>query len=108
MTPQEKKDFLSAVESLTSAQRLMLYNFSRSRIAWNRYTSGMDLLHETIDRVLSGSRAWNRRVPIGAFLHEAMRSVLSIDTRNPDRRPLSYEDWMVRIPAIVTADSGRS
>lgn len=94
MTPQDKIDFLNAVQSLTSAQRLTLYNFSHNRIAGSRYTSGMDLLHETIDRVLSGSRTWNRSVPIGAFLHEAMRSVLSIDTRHPDRRPLSYEDWM--------------
>ena len=94
MSPQDQKAFLTAVNSLTSAQKLTLYNFSARLLDGTRYSHGMDLLYEVIDRVLSGSREWKPNVPIGAFLHEAMRSVASVDRRHPSRRPISYEDWM--------------
>lgn len=94
MSPQDQEAFLDAVKSLTGPQMLTLYNFSARLLDGTRYSDGMDLLYEVIGRVLRGSRIWEPAVPIGAFLHEAMRSVASVDKRHPNRRPISYEDWM--------------
>lgn len=105
MSPQDQQDFLDAVKSLTEPQKLTLYNFSAKLLDGTRYSNGMDLLYEVIDRVLSGSRRWNSNIPIGAFLHECMRSVASVDWRRPGGRPISYEDWMDAAPNELR-DSG--
>lgn len=47
-----------------------------------------------IGRVLKGSRKWRRDIPFGAFMHEAMRSVVGVEKRHPERRPVSFDDWM--------------
>lgn len=96
MTPQDQEDFLDAIKNLTDRQKLTLYNFSAKLLEGTRYCCGMDLLSEVVDRVLSGSRAWRRSVPIGAFLYKAMLSVASVDRRRASHRPLSWEDWMER------------
>lgn len=102
MTPQDQQDFLDAVKNLTEAQKLTLYNFSAKRIAGTRYSNGIDLLHEAIDRVLSDSRDWRREICIGAFLYKAMESILSVDHRKKqkNRKQVPYEDWMESIPAV--------
>ncbi len=102
MNRNDQEDFLDAVSALEDKQKLTLYNFSARLLEGTRYSCGMDLLYEVIDRVLSGSRVWRRDIPIGAFLHESMRSLASVDRRAPDRRPLSFEDWMT-----TAADAGR-
>jgi hypothetical protein len=94
MSPHHQKAFLDAVVSLSGPQMLTLYNFPTRLLDGTRYSHGMDILYEVIGRVLRGSRIWETTVPLGAFLHEAMRSVASVDRRHPGRRPLSYEDWM--------------
>lgn len=105
MSPQDQQDFLDAVKSLTDPQKLTLYNFSAKLLDGTRYSNGMDLLYEVIDRVLSGSRRWEKRVQIGAFLHESMRSVVSVEWRRPTARPISYEEWMDAAPNELR-DSG--
>lgn len=94
MKKEDQVAFLDAVKNLDDKQKLTLYNFSANLLEGSGYSSGMDLLYEVIDRVLSGSRAWRQEIPIGAFLHEAMRSVASVNRRCADQRPLSFEDWM--------------
>lgn len=94
MPRHEQIEFLDAIKAMSEKQKVILYNDFAKRIQGTRYSDGMDLLSEAVERVLSGSREWNRKIPIGAFLHEVMRSVLSIDTRGNRERPLSYEDWM--------------
>jgi hypothetical protein len=70
LSQQETKEFFDALESLDEKQNLTLYNFSAQLLNGSGYTSGIDLLHEVIDRVLKGSRKWRRDIPFGAFLHE--------------------------------------
>lgn len=94
MTPKEKNEFLNAIEALGQKQMLILANSFARKVDGTRFSSGMDLLSETMGYVLDGSRTWKRDIPLGAFLHEAMRSILSIERRRPDKRPLAYEDWM--------------
>ncbi len=94
MTPEEKIAFLDAIQHLEDRQKLTLEHFSWKLLEGTRYSSGMDLLSETVDRILQGTRKPKPHIPLGQFLHEAMRSVASVDTRNPKRRPISYEEWM--------------
>lgn len=94
LPPETRREFFDAIHSLDIKQELTLYNFSSKLLEGTQYGSGVDLLHEVIIRVLDGSRGWRRDISIGSFLHESMRSVASVDTRHPQRRPLCYEDWM--------------
>lgn len=94
MTPTEKFAFLHAVDQLDDRQKSTLYNFSAKQLEGTRYTCGCDLLSEAVSRVLEGTRELRTDIPLGAFLYEVMRSILSIDTRRPQRKPLSFEDWM--------------
>jgi DNA-directed RNA polymerase specialized sigma24 family protein len=94
MNPTEQHDFLNAIDALGQKELLILINGFSRQVVGTRFSCGMDLLHETMSRVLAGERQWRRDIPLGAFLHEGMRSVLSVDTRNPKSKPLSYEDWM--------------
>lgn len=94
MPRHEQIEFLNAVRDMGEKQKLILLNDFAKRIHGSRFSDGFDLLSEAVERVLSGSREWNRKVPLGAFLHEAMRSVLSVDTRGNRAKHLSYEDWM--------------
>lgn len=94
LNQQETEEFFDTLGALDQKQNLTLYNFSAQLLDGSGYTSGIDLLHEVIERILKGSRKWRRDVPFGAFLHEAMRSVAGVEKRNPQRRAISYEDWM--------------
>ena len=98
---QEIKEFFHALDALDEKQNLTLYNFSAQLLDGSGYTSGTDLLHEVIERVLKGSRTWRRDIPFGAFLHEAMRSVAGVAKRHPQRRTVSHED---RMEASVESD----
>ena len=100
MTPLEQTQFLNAIEALGQKQTLILVNAFSKKISGTRFSCGMDLLSETLGHVLDGSRTWRRDIPLGAFLHEAMRSVLSIDRKRGDKRPLSYEEWMEAAPDL--------
>ena len=94
LNQEQAKEFFEAFGSLDERQKLTLSNFSAPLLAGSGFSSGTDLLHEVIIRVMDGSRAWPRHVPMGAFLTWAMRSVAGVDKRHPERRPVSYEDWM--------------
>jgi DNA-directed RNA polymerase specialized sigma24 family protein len=94
LSQQETKEFFDALESLDEKQNLTLYNFSAQLLNGSGYTSGIDLLHEVIDRVLKGSRKWRRDIPFGAFLHEAMRSVAGVEKRSPQSKLMAYQEWM--------------
>ena len=94
LNQEQAKEFFDAFGSLDERQKLTLSNFSAPLLAGSGFSSGTDLLHEVIIRVMDGSRAWPRHVPMGAFLTGAMRSVAGVDKRHPERRPVSWEDWM--------------
>lgn len=94
LNQEQVKEFFTALEQLDDRQKLTLHNFSAPLLAGSGFSSGTDLLHEVIIRVLEGSRAWPRDVPFGAFLNWAMRSIAGVAKRHPERRPVSYEDWM--------------
>jgi DNA-directed RNA polymerase specialized sigma24 family protein len=94
MPQGEREDFYKAFIALKDEEKMILYNFSSKMLQGTRYESGFDLLNEAIDRVLRGSRTWERSIPFTAFLYETMRSIASIDTRYPERRALSYEEWL--------------
>lgn len=94
LNQQETQEFFDALEALDERQNLTLYNFAAPLLDGSGYSSGIDLLHEVIERVLKGTRKWRRDIPFGAFLHEAMRSVASVEKRSPQRRAVPYEDWM--------------
>ena len=103
MTPKEQHEFMAAVSAMGPKEMIVLINGFSKQVDGTRFSCGRDLLHETISRVAFGDRAWRRDIPLGAFLHEAMRSVLSVDTRATKSRPLSFEDWMS--PAVDDADA---
>ena len=94
MTSEEEHAFLAAIDALGTKELLILVKGFSRQVVGTRFSCGLDLLHETLFRVLSGKRQWRKDIVLGAFLHEAMRSVLSVDTRAGTLAPLSYEEWM--------------
>ena len=107
MPRNEKIEFLNAVRDMGDKQKMILHNDFAKRIQGSRFSDGFDLLSEAVERVLSGSRIWNRKIPLGAFLHEVMRSLLSVDARGNRAKHLSYEDW-IETERVDGAEYGNS
>lgn len=64
-----------ALHAMSQADRVRLAHFARLRASGLPGWDWEDLLHEAIDRVLSGSRAWPRSVPLIAFMCGTIRSI---------------------------------
>lgn len=72
-----RSDILEALESLSAKELVGLERFARLRSVGLREIDWEDLLHEAIERTLSGSRKWPISVPFPVFLHETIRSLAS-------------------------------
>ncbi|WFU79219.1 hypothetical protein QA645_32570 [Bradyrhizobium sp. CIAT3101] len=68
-------EIAEALHAMSQADRVRLAHFARLRAAGLPGWDWEDLLHEAIDRVLSGSRAWPRSVPLIALLCGTIRSI---------------------------------
>lgn len=64
-----------ALHAMSQADRVRLARFARLRATGLAAWDWEDLLHEAIDRVLSGSRKWPRSVPLIAFMCGTIRSI---------------------------------
>lgn len=64
-----------ALHAMSQADRVRLAHFARLRAAGLPGWDWEDLLHEAIDRALSGSRKWPRSVPLIAFMCGTIRSI---------------------------------
>lgn len=69
------KEVAAALQQMSRADRVRLEHFARLRAAGLQGLEWEDLLHEAIDRVLSGARKWPRSVPLVAFMCGTMRSI---------------------------------
>lgn len=73
-SPEEAAGTLA---TMSNADLIRLQHFARFRTAGLPWLDWEDLLHEAIDRVLSGSRKWPKSVPFIAFMCGTMRSIAS-------------------------------
>lgn len=64
-----------ALHAMSQADRVRLAHFARLRAAGLPGWDWEDLLHEAIDRVLSGTRKWPRSVPLIALMCGTIRSI---------------------------------
>ncbi|NOJ46039.1 hypothetical protein [Bradyrhizobium archetypum] len=71
-TPAEVAD---ALRTMTSADRVRLERFARLRSAGLPGWEWEDLLHEAIDRALSGLRKWPRSISMVEFMCGTIRSI---------------------------------
>ncbi len=69
------KQVAAALQEMSRADRLRLEHFARLRAAGLQGLDWEDLLHEAIDRALSGARKWPRSVPLVAFMCGTIRSI---------------------------------
>jgi len=65
------------LETMSKADLIRLEHFARLRTAGLVWLDWEDLLHEAIDRVLSGSRKWPKAIPFIVFMCGTMRSIAS-------------------------------
>jgi DNA-directed RNA polymerase specialized sigma24 family protein len=75
MRNKEQDKFFDAFARLTDAERLLLEVYAERRIGGTPYTSGMDILHEVIGKVLAGERRWPPDLDLAFFLAGCVRSV---------------------------------
>jgi DNA-directed RNA polymerase specialized sigma24 family protein len=73
--------------NMSDANVYRLEQFARLRALGFAWLDWRDVLHEAIDRVLSGSRRWPRSVPFIAFMCGVIRSVTSELWRARSSRP---------------------
>ncbi len=76
-----------ALHAMSQADRVRLAHFARLRAAGLPGWDWEDLLHEAIDRVLSGSRKWPRSLPLIAFMCGTIRSIAGDLWRERRSRP---------------------
>jgi DNA-directed RNA polymerase specialized sigma24 family protein len=69
------KEVAAALQDMSRADRVRLEHFARLRAAGLQGLDWEDLLHEAIDRALSGARRWPRSVSLVAFLCGTIRSI---------------------------------
>jgi RNA polymerase sigma-70 factor (ECF subfamily) len=67
----------AALQAMSRADLVRLEHFARIRTSGLVELDWEDLLHEAIDRVLSGSRRWPKEVPFVVFMCGTMRSIAS-------------------------------
>jgi RNA polymerase sigma-70 factor (ECF subfamily) len=107
-------DAARAIEALSDTDLIRLKALAR---LWSRGLAGglgwADILNEAIVRVLDGSRAWPRKVPLLAFLSGVMRSICDDQWRRA-RRELLVRNGDGRAPgapgeaAAATPDPERT
>jgi DNA-directed RNA polymerase specialized sigma24 family protein len=88
-----REDGAEALSSLTEADLVRLKRFAQYRSAGLSQLDWQDLLHEAIDRLLSGRRRWPRSVPFVLFMQQTIRS-------------LAHDHWRRRVegPTLTVAD----
>lgn len=85
--------------TMSKADLIRLEHFARLRTAGLGTLDWEDLLHEAIDRVLSGSRKWPKAIPFVAFMCGTMRSIASEFWRDRAvRREIAMTDLMPQNP----------
>jgi DNA-directed RNA polymerase specialized sigma24 family protein len=86
-------DCAAALSGLCEADLLRLKRFAQYRSAGLPQVDWQDLLHEAIDKALSGRRRWPRAVSFVLFMQQTIRS-------------LANEHWRRRIegPTVTVAD----
>ena len=87
-TAQEAAD---ALRGLSRADLARLRQIARIRSSGMAWLDWEDLLHDTINRVLDGSRKWPRDVPFIVFMREVMRSIASEHWRRQIHGPVRSE-----------------
>ena len=75
MRNKAQQEFFDAYARLSEQQRLLLEIYAERRVTGTPYTSGMDLLHEVIAKILGGERKWPPGLNFGLFLAGCLRSV---------------------------------
>jgi RNA polymerase sigma-70 factor (ECF subfamily) len=81
------REVADAIHTMSQADRVRLAHFARLRAAGLPGLDWEDLLHEAIDRVLSGSRTWPLSVSMVAFMCGTIRSIAGDLWRERRRRP---------------------
>lgn len=81
-----------ALRSLSQADMARLRQIAKIRTSGMAWLDWQDLLHDSIDRVLDGSRRWPRSVPFVPFMREVMRSIAS-------------ENWRRHVHGLVRSES---
>jgi DNA-directed RNA polymerase specialized sigma24 family protein len=69
------KQVAAALQDMSRADRVRLEHFARLRAAGLQGLDWEDLLHEAIDRALTGARKWPLSVPLVAFMCGTIRSI---------------------------------
>lgn len=75
MRNKAQQDFFDAYERLPEKRKLLLEVYAERRVGGTPYSSGMDLLHEVIAKILAGERKWPPGLDLGMFLAGCLRSV---------------------------------
>lgn len=83
-----------ALASLTAADQIRLKRLAQYRTTGLRDLDWRDLLHDAVDRTLSGRRRWPRGVPFLVFMQQTMRS-------------LAHEHWRRRVEGPEVSGSSR-
>jgi len=73
--PDASQEIYEAIQKLTEGQRLRIRKAARFLIPRTDFSAPDELINETLDRFLSGSRTWPRHVEFATCLINAMRSV---------------------------------
>ena len=86
-------DCTQALSALGDADLLRLKRFAQYRAAGLPQLDWQDLLHDAIDRALSGRRRWPRAISFVLFMQQTIRS-------------LAHEHWRRRVegPTLTVAD----
>jgi predicted sugar kinase len=72
-------ELLQAFSNLSATERLTLRLSAARRISRTHYTEPDDLIHEALDRCLSGGRHWPTEVNLVVFLSNVMKSIVSTE-----------------------------
>lgn len=95
-SPEDCADALSA---LSDADLLRLQAFAKFRTLGLAQVDPLELLHEAVERALSGRRRWSRAIPFMLFMQGTIRS-------------LAHEHWRRRVEGQVVSlsdlDAGQS
>lgn len=93
MKPHTIDDFFDAFRAMPSSDYTQLKLQANRLVGGTTYTHGMDLLHEAVDRTLSGERTWPPGIPLVTFLYNAARSIAhaSRTSANVRMRKIEYQ-----------------
>jgi hypothetical protein len=88
-------DIFAAIELLTPADKIQIWQSASRFLGGTRFSEPADLFHETLDLLLCGSRHWPTNVPFLVYLRKAMMSVAATDRERHETvrtRGASVED----------------